>query len=352
MPIKIANGLPAAKTLERENIFCMTDEMAMTQDIRPLRVLLLNLMPTKIETETQLARVLGNTPIQIELELIAPSSHNSRHVSPEHMLSFYRTFDEIKEENFDGLVITGAPIEHLEFEDVDYWPELCRIMEWSKTHVHSTLHLCWGAQAALYYHYGIPKRWLDEKLFGVFPHRVERQNYILFRGVDDEFYIPHSRHTTVRREDIEAVPELTIMASSPEAGVYAVKTEEGRQIFLMGHAEYDRDTLKNEYLRDRKAGKPISVPKNYFPDDDPSKTPVVRWRASGNLIYANWVNYFLYQTAPYDIRQIGRIRDNHANIYSAPQNENSIAGENPIIYIRPTGGKYHEAKHEVHSSRL
>ncbi|MDD5921808.1 MAG: homoserine O-succinyltransferase [Eubacteriales bacterium] len=304
MPIKIANDLPAAKTLEKENIFFMTETRAMTQDIRPLRVLLLNLMPTKIETETQLARVLGNTPIQIELDLIAPSGHEFKNTSLEHMLAFYRNFDDVKDQTFDGLIITGAPVELLDFEEVEYWDELCEIMEWSKTHVHSTLHICWGAQAALYYHYGIPKRTLPQKLFGVYKHHVERSNYILFRGFNDEFYIPHSRHTTVLREDIEAVPELTIMASSPEAGVYAVKTDNGRQIFLMGHAEYDRDTLKNEYLRDLKAGKNIQLPHNYFPDDDPSKEPKVTWRSSGHQLYANWVNYFLYQTTPYNLREI------------------------------------------------
>lgn len=306
MPIKIANDLPAAKTLEKENIFFMTETRALTQNIRPLHVLLLNLMPTKIETETQFARVLGNTPIQIELDLIAPATHVSTHISEEHMLSFYRTFEDVKEQYFDGMIITGAPVELMEFEEVDYWDELCEIMEWSRSHVHSTLHLCWGAQAGLYYHYGIRKYRLDHKVFGVFPHHTERDNFILFRGFDDVFYIPHSRHTEIRREDVEAHPELTIMASSDEAGIYAIKTENGKQIFLMGHAEYDRDTLKNEYLRDVKAGRPIDVPKHYFPDDDPSETPIVNWRSSGHMIYANWVNYILYQTTPYDITAIGR----------------------------------------------
>ena len=254
MPIKIPNQLPATSVLTSENIFVMTETRAITQDIRPLQILLLNLMPTKIETETQLARVLGNTPIQIELELIAPSGHVSKNTSQAHMLAFYKSFDEVRDRTFDGLVITGAPVENLPFEEVDYWPELCEIMEWSKTHVHSTLHICWGAQAGLYYHYGIPKRQLPEKLFGVFRHTVEDPNFILFRGFDDEFWVPHSRHTTVLREDIEAIPELKILASSPEAGVYAVKTDQGRQIFLMGHAEYDRDTLRNEYIRDLTGG--------------------------------------------------------------------------------------------------
>ena len=304
MPIKIPNQLPATGTLTKENIFVMTETRAMTQDIRPLQILLLNLMPTKADTETQLARVLGNTPLQIELELIAPTSHVSKNTSQEHMLAFYKTFEEIKDRTFDGLVITGAPVENLPFEEVDYWPELCEIMEWSKTHVHSTLHICWGAQAGLYYHYGIPKRALPEKLFGVFLHTVEDPNFILFRGFDDQFWVPHSRHTTVYREDIEAVPELKILAASQEAGVYAVKTDGGHQIFLMGHAEYDWDTLKKEYDRDVAAGAAIQLPKHYFPSDNPAQTPVVTWRSCGNLLYSNWLNYNVYQTAPYDIRDI------------------------------------------------
>ena len=304
MPIKIPNELPATATLTRENIFVMTETRAVSQDIRPLHILLLNLMPTKIETETQLARVLGNSPLQIELELMAPSGHVPKNTSQEHMLAFYQSFDELKHRTFDGLIITGAPVELMEYEEVNYWPELCRIMEWSKTHVHSTLHICWGAQAALYYHYGIPKHTLDEKLFGVFRHTVEDPNYILFRGFDDKFWVPHSRNTTVLREDIEAVPELKILAASPEAGVYAVKTDGGRQVYLMGHAEYDRDTLKREYLRDVQAGVRIRMPKNYFPDDDPSKDPVVNWRSCAHLLYGNWLNYCVYQTVPYDIRDI------------------------------------------------
>lgn len=308
MPIKIPNQLPATETLTRENIFVMTETRAITQDIRPLQILLLNLMPTKVDTETQLARVLGNTPLQIELELIAPTGHVSKNTSAEHMLAFYKTFDEVKERTFDGLVITGAPVENLPFEEVDYWPELCCIMDWSRTHVHSTLHICWGAQAGLYHHYGIPKRQLPQKLFGVFEHTVEDPNFILFRGFDDRFQVPHSRHTTVDRADIEAVPGLKVLASSPEAGVYAVKTDGGRQIFLMGHAEYDRDTLKKEYLRDVAAGADIQLPKHYFPNDDPAQTPVVTWRSCANLLYSNWLNYNVYQTAPYDIRdiQLGR----------------------------------------------
>ena len=301
MPIKIPNRLPATQTLRQENIFVMTETRAVTQDIRPLRILLLNLMPTKVDTETQLARVLGNTPLQIELELIAPAGHISRNTSQEHMLSFYKTFAEVKNQTFDGLVITGAPVEHLPFEEVDYWPELCGIMEWSKSHVHSTLHICWGAQAGLYYHYGIPKRPLPQKLFGVFQHTVEDPNFIIFRGFDDQFWVPHSRNTTVDRADIEAAPELKILADSPEAGVYAVKTAQGRQVFLMGHAEYDRDTLKKEYLRDLAAGVDIQLPRHYFPGDNPEKEPVVRWRSCAHLLYGNWLNYCVYQTTPYDI---------------------------------------------------
>ena len=304
MPIKIPNALPATDTLRSENIFVMTETRAMTQDIRPLQILLLNLMPTKIDTETQLARVLGNTPLQIELELIAPAGHVSKNTSQEHMLAFYKTFDQVKDRTFDGLIITGAPVELMDFEEVDYWPELCEIMEWSKTHAHSTLHICWGAQAGLYYHYGIRKQLLPEKLFGVFRHTVEDPNYILFRGFDDNFWVPHSRNTTVAREDIEAVEGLKVLSASPEAGVYAAKSPEGKQVFLMGHAEYDPDTLKKEYLRDVAAGVDIQLPANYFPDDDPSQPPIVRWRSCAHLLYGNWLNYCVYQTTPYDIGEI------------------------------------------------
>ena len=304
MPIKIPNQLPATSTLTQENIFVMTETRAMTQDIRPLQILLLNLMPTKVDTETQLARVLGNTPLQIELELIAPSGHVSKNTSQAHMLAFYKSFEEVKHRSFDGLLITGAPVELMDFEEVDYWPELCEIMEWSKTHVHSTLHICWGAQAGLYYHYGIPKKTLDQKLFGVFQHTVEDPNFILFRGFDDKFWVPHSRNTTVDRADIEAIPGLKILAASPEAGVYAVKNDGCSQVFLMGHAEYDRDTLYKEYKRDVAAGIDIQVPANYFPDDDPDKMPLVKWRSCAHLLYTNWLNYCVYQTSPYDIEDI------------------------------------------------
>ncbi len=306
MPIKIPNQLPATSTLLHENIFVMTETRAVSQDIRPLQILLLNLMPTKVDTETQLARVLGNTPLQIELELIAPTNHVSKNTSQAHMLAFYKSFASIRDRNFDGLVITGAPVELMDFEEVDYWPELCEIMEWSKTHVHSTLHICWGAQAGLYYHYGIPKRTLDRKLFGVFRHQVEEPNFILFRGFDDSFWVPHSRNTTVDRADIEAVPALKILAASSEAGIYAVKTAAGKQVFLMGHAEYDRDTLLKEYQRDLAAGVDIQLPENYFPHDDPSRRPRMTWRSCAHLLYANWLNYCVYQTVPYDIHDIQR----------------------------------------------
>ena len=304
MPIKIPNALPARETLEQENIFVMTEFRAMSQDIRPLHILVLNLMPTKIVTETQLARVLGNTPLQVELELLQVRSHESKNVSQENMLAFYRSFDEVRDNRYDGMVITGAPVEHLPFEEVDYWDELCEIMEWSKTHVHSTFHICWGAQAALYYHYGIRKVPLERKLFGVFHHIVERKQSILFRGFDDVFMAPHSRHTTVRREDIEDVPALKILASSPRAGVYAVQTFGGRQVFVFGHAEYDPDTLEREYLRDKNLGLPIDVPENYYPYDDDTRPPRVTWRAHANLLYSNWLNYFVYQNTPYDLNDI------------------------------------------------
>ncbi len=304
MPIKIPNELPATKVLNDENIFVITETRALTQDIRPLQLLILNLMPTKIVTETQLARLLGNTPLQVEMELLKTSSHIAKNTSEEHMITFYKTFDEIKHRKFDGMVITGAPVEHLEFEEVEYWEELCEIMEWSKSHVTSTFHICWGAQAGLYYHYGINKHRLDKKLFGVFEHTVDRKSSMLFRGFDDTFMVPHSRHTTVLREDIEKVEGLKILASSKEAGVYAVATDRGRQIFITGHSEYDGDTLEREYLRDKNAGLPIEMPKNYYPDNDDTKEPIVSWRSSANLQYSNWLNYFVYQTTPYDITTI------------------------------------------------
>ena len=306
MPIKIPNGLPAKATLESENIFVMTETRAVTQEIRPLRIALLNLMPTKIVTETQLSRLLGNTPLQVELELVQVSTHKSKNTSEEHMLAFYKTFDEIKDQYFDGMIITGAPVEQMDFEQVEYWDELCSIMEWAKTHVHSTFHICWGAQAGLYYHFGINKVPLDKKMFGVFPHKVVYKNPMLLRGFDDIFWVPHSRHTTVRREDVAAVPAIKILAESEEAGLYAMATQGGRQVFITGHSEYDPDTLNREYRRDKDAGLPIDVPKNYFPNDDDTKDPIVRWRGHANLLYCNWLNYFVYQSTPYDVDAIGR----------------------------------------------
>ena len=304
MPIKIPNDLPAYKTLTDENIFVMTETRAITQDIRPLKILIVNLMPKKIETETQLARLLGNTPLQVEPTLLHTSSHQSKNVAEEHLLAFYKTFEDVKSENFDGMIITGAPVEHMPFEEVEDWEELCQIMEWSKTHVQSTLHICWGAQAGLYYHYGIQKQAVDKKMFGVFPHTVDYKASILFRGFDDVFYVPQSRHTTVLEEDVKKVSKLKILASSKQTGVYAVSTKNGRQIFITGHSEYDADTLKNEYLRDLSQGKPIEIPFNYFPDDDPAKPPIVSWRAHANLLFSNWLNYFVYQSTPYDIKNI------------------------------------------------
>ncbi len=304
MPIKIPNGLPAENVLLSENIFVMKETRALVQDVRPLRILLLNLMPKKIETETQLSRLLGNTPLQVELELIHTKTHESQNVSKEHLLAFYKTFDDVKHENFDGLVITGAPVEHMPFEQVTYWDELCEIMEWSKTHVHSTFHICWGAQAGLYYHYGINKHQMDKKMFGIFEHTLDYKNSMLFRGFDDRFWVPHSRHTTVLREDIEKVPELKILSSSPEAGVYAVAAKKGRQIFITGHSEYDALSLDAEYKRDLGKGLPIEIPKNYYPENNPENPPVVNWRSCANLLYSNWLNYFVYQTTPYDLRDL------------------------------------------------
>ncbi len=304
MPIKIPNDLPAVKILESENIFIMTEKRAVTQDIRPLKILLLNLMPTKIDTETQFSRLLGNTPLQVELTLLHTRTHKSKNTSSAHLLTFYRCIDDIENENFDGMIITGAPVEKLKFEDVEYWDELCRIMEWSRSHVFSTLFVCWGAQAGLYYFYGIDKFPLSEKLFGVFEHTVERRDSQLFRGFDDIFMAPHSRHTEVRLEDIEAHPKLTVLAKSEKAGAFAVQAENGRRIFITGHPEYDPTTLEKEYLRDKNLGLDIAVPENYYPNNDDSKMPDVRWRAHANLLYSNWLNYFVYQTTPYDIQNL------------------------------------------------
>lgn len=330
MPIKVPNDLPAIDTLTKENVFVMTDTRAITQDVRPLRILLLNLMPTKIDTETQLARLLGNTPLQIELELLQTATHKAHNVSQEHMIAFYKTFSEIQDEYYDGMIITGAPVEKMPFEEVDYWEELCEIMEWSKTHVHSTFHICWGAQAGLYYHYGIQKHMLPKKLSGVYKHHLDQKHGMLFRGFDDEFYVPHSRNTTVYREDIEAVPELKILASSEEAGVFCVKSKNDRQIFVTGHSEYDWNTLLKEYLRDKNAGLNPEVPDHYFPDDDDTKTPIVTWRSCANLIYSNWINYFVYQSTPYDVHMIDNedlapVLQNNSNLTVAKFGGSSLA---------------------------
>ena len=304
MPIKIPDKLPATKQLNKENIFVMTEKKAMHQDIRPLKLVLVNLMPTKITTETQLMRLLSNSPLQVEIDLLQMDSHMSKNTPAEHLAAFYKRFDEIKNSKYDGMIITGAPVENLDFDKVDYWDELVKIMDWSTTHVTSTLHICWAAMAGLYYHYGIPKYPLKEKCFGVFEHRVNRKTSKLVRGFDNVFYAPHSRHTEVRSEEIKKVKELEILAESDEAGVYIITTKGGRRIFVTGHSEYDADTLKNEYIRDLEAGKQPNIPKHYFPDDNPSKKPLVRWRSHASLLFSNWLNYFVYQITPYDIDSI------------------------------------------------
>ncbi len=301
MPIKIANELPAHKALESENVFVMTEERAMSQDIRPLNILILNLMPTKIETETQLLRLLSNSPLQVEVELLQVKSHKSKNTSQEHMLKFYKTFDEIRDKKYDGFIVTGAPVENLEFEEVDYWDELCEILEWSKKNVYSTFHICWGAQAALYYHYGVPKYPLEEKLFGVFPHKCLDPFHPLMRGLDEKFYVPHSRHTENRRSDIALVKDLQIISYSEQAGVHLISDMDCRNFFATGHSEYDRETLAKEYFRDVNKGLDIKVPYNYFPEDDPNMIPPVTWRGTANLLFTNWLNYFVYQRTPYDL---------------------------------------------------
>ncbi len=301
MPIRIPKNLPAYETLSNENIFIMSDTRADTQDIRTLKIIILNLMPKKIETETQIMRLLSNTPLQVDVELMHVKSHRAKNTSENHLSSFYRTFDEVKNNHYDGLIITGAPVEHLEFEDVDYWQELCEIMEWSKTNVFSTMHICWGACAGLYYHFGIPKYPLKDKMFGIFSHNIERVNSQLLKGFDEGFLAPHSRHTEVKREDILKNPNLEILASSDIAGVHIVANRNGRQYFVMGHSEYDRNTLADEYFRDVKKGLDIKVPYNYFPNDDPSKVPVFKWRCHANLMYSNWLNYCVYQRTPFNL---------------------------------------------------
>lgn len=304
MPIRIPDALPATEILEGENIFVMTEFRALHQHIRPLRVLILNLMPTKIATETQLMRKLSNTPLQIQVDLLRTKSHEATHVSAGHLETFYRTFEDIENEHYDGLIITGAPVELMEFEEVDYWEELCRIMDWSSTHVHSTLHICWGAQAGLYYHYGIQKYRLPKKASGVFEHRLLKPKSPLVRGFDDRFYAVHSRNTDVKIEDVEAVDDLEIVAVSDEVGLYIVKSVDSRRFFVFGHPEYDTDTLKLEYERDVKRGINPEIPTNYFPDDDPTRAPLNVWRSQAQLFYTNWLNYYVYQDTPYDLNHL------------------------------------------------
>ncbi|QYR20477.1 homoserine O-succinyltransferase [Paenibacillus sp. sptzw28] len=301
MPIKVPDNLPAKDILSSENIFVMDESVAFHQDIRPLRIAILNLMPTKETTETQLLRLIGNTPLQVEAVLLHPKTHTSKNTSPEHLESFYKTFEDIKHEYYDGMIITGAPVEHLAFEEVSYWEELKDIMDWSVRRVTSTFHICWGSQAGLYHHYGVPKYDLPSKVFGVFPHTVEKRNVSLLRGFDELFYVPQSRHTEVRREDIDKVPELEVLSMSPEAGVYIAASRDGKQIFVSGHSEYDPLSLKWEYDRDKAKGLRIDVPKNYFPNNDPSLQPLASWRAHANLLFSNWLNYYVYQQTPYDL---------------------------------------------------
>lgn len=304
MPIKIADKLPAARTLRGENIFVMTEKRAMSQDIRPLRILLFNLMPTKIVTETQILRALSNSPLQVEVVFLNTKTHASKNTPHEHLVDFYKTFDEIENEKFDGMIITGAPVENIEFEEVDYWDELTSVMEWSKSHVTSTLHICWGAQAGLYYHYGIKKHRLEKKMSGVFEHRVQKKKNKLVRGFDETFFAPHSRHTETRIEEVKAVPELDIIAVSDEAGLYLAASKDGKHVFVMGHSEYDADTLDKEYKRDSERGLNPEIPVNYYKNNNPLLRPVMRWRAHSTLLFVNWLNYCVYQITPYDLNEI------------------------------------------------
>jgi homoserine O-succinyltransferase len=306
MPVKIADTLPAMGILESENIFVMGENRALHQDIRPLRLAILNLMPTKVVTETQLLRLLGNTPLQVEIELLHMESHTARNTPAEHLLEHYSSFHDVRDQSFDGLIITGAPVEQLPFEEVDYWPELVSLLDWARSNVYSTLYICWGAQAGLYHYYGVPKHALPEKMFGVFPHTVSIRFERLVRGFDDVFYAPHSRHTEIRREDVLAVPELVLLSESSEAGVYIVLSADRRHVFVTGHSEYDPLTLQGEYVRDVGKGLPIRVPRNYYPDDDPTREPVVRWRSHASLLFANWLNYYVYQQTPYDLARLPR----------------------------------------------
>ena len=304
MPIRIKTGLPVKEKLERENLFVIDERRAIDQDIRPLEICILNLMPTKEETELQLLRMLSNTPLQLNITFMRMSSHQSANVSASHLMQFYKPFHELKQRTFDGLIITGAPVEKMEYEEVDYWPELCEVFEWSKSNVTSTFHICWGAQAGLYYHYGLPKRLLDKKLFGVYSHKVRHRKEPIVRGFDDYFLIPHSRYTEVPAKAIHACKELKILAESPEAGILLCMSRDGRRFFIMGHPEYDRNTLRDEYNRDVRKGLEIEVPKNYFPDDDPTQSPLPQWRSHSNNLYCNWINYYVYQATPYDLNEI------------------------------------------------
>lgn len=320
MPIKVPNNIPAVQILSKENIFVMTDSRAVTQDIRPLKILILNIMPSKIDTETQLIRLLGNTPLQVEIEFLHPKTHISKNTSIEHILAFYKTFDDIKDKFYDGMIITGAPVELLDFCEVDYWEELCSILAWSETHVHSSLFICWAAQAALYHYYGIGKYKLDKKVFGVFSHVIENKQSLLFKGFDDGFMVPHSRMTQILRKDIEKEDNLVILASSDEAGIYAISSKNGRRLFITGHPEYDKDTLEKEYLRDKSKGIMISIPSNYYPYDDVTKKPAVTWRAHAYLLYSNWLNYFVYQTTPYDLKRLSEYAEKR-NIDASIENK-------------------------------
>lgn len=307
MPIRIPDNLPAFKTLLQENTFVMQSDRALCQDIRPLKIGIVNLMPTKIETETQLLRLLSNTALQVDITLIYTETHLPKNTTWEHLQNFYTTFDHVKDQYFDAVFITGAPVEKLEFEEVNYWNELCHIMEWTKSHAFCTVHICWGAFAGLFYHYGIQKRPLSQKLFGVFPHKVNSVNHPLLKGFDDVFFVPHSRYTEVNTADIEMVPQLKVLAYSDEAGAYIISAASDRQIFITGHAEYDRDTLKNEYLRDKEKGLDIQVPKNYFPHDDPNLPPLITWQGHASLMYSNWLNFCVYQETPFDLSELESI---------------------------------------------
>lgn len=304
MPIRITNELPAKSFLEQENVFVMAEARAESQDIRPLKILIVNLMPTKVATETQILRLLSNTPLQVDIELLQMASHTSTHTSQEHLTKFYKTFDEIKHQKFDGMIVTGAPVEHMEFEEVDYWEELCSVFEWAKTNVYSTFNICWGAQAALYYYYGLKKYPLDKKMFGIFEHQPLDLLHPLMRGIDETYYVPHSRHTEIRMEDIAKIKDLQVLSYSAKSGVHLLSDMDCRNFFSTGHSEYDADTLAKEYFRDKNKGLDIQVPYNYFPDDDPTKKPVIKWRSTGILLFTNWLNYFVYQRTPYDLSNL------------------------------------------------